>query len=141
MNDLRYAVRGLLRTPGFTTAAVLTLALGIGANTAIFQLIDAVALRPLPVPNPDELVEVRIVGGNQGFGLNPDAYGQLTRPVWQELRDHQQALTGLFAWGTRQMRVGERTDLRSARGIAVSGEFFVEPWRQTLSRSIDSACR
>ena len=143
MTDLRYAIRTLLNSPGFTTAAVLTLALGIGANTAIFQLIDAVALRPLPIPNPDELVEVRIVGGNRGFGLNPDVYGGMTRPAWQELRDHQQALTGMFAWSTRQIRVGERSDLRTARGIAVSGEFFaslgVQPYRGRLIQPADEA--
>jgi predicted permease len=146
MNDFHYAFRSLFRTPGFTAAAVLTLALGIGANTAIFQLIDAVALRPLPVPDPHELVEVRIVGGNQGFGVNPGAYGQLTRPAWQELRDHQQALTGLFAWGTRETRVGERSDLRTARGIAVSAGFFdslgVQPYRGRLIQPADetTAC-
>ena len=99
-NDFRYAFRSLLKSPGFTAVAVLTLALGIGANTAIFQLIDAVALRPLPIPNPRELVEVRIVGSNRGFGLNAGRYPQLTRPVWQELRSQQQALDGMFAWGT-----------------------------------------
>ena len=143
MNDLRHAIRTLLKSPGFTTAAVLTLALGIGANTAIFQLIDAVALRPLPIPNPHELVEVRIVGGNRGFGLNPDVYGGMTRPAWQELRDHQQALTGMFAWSTRQIRVGERNDLRTARGIEVSGEFFsslgVQPYRGRLIQPADEA--
>jgi putative ABC transport system permease protein len=141
MNDLHYAFRNLAKTPAFTIAAVLTLALGIGANTAIFQLIDAVALRPLPIPNPEELVEIRIVGGNRGFGLNPAAYGQLTRPVWQELRDHQQALSGLFAWGPRDARVGERSELRAAKGIAVSGEFFaslgVQPYRGRLTRATD----
>ena len=124
LSDFRYAIRGLLRSPGFTLVAVLTLALGIGANTAIFQLIDAVALRPLPIPNPQELVEVRIVGTNRGFGLNAGRYSQLTRPVWQELRNQQQALDGTFAWGTDDLRVGERSDLRPANGIFVSGEYF-----------------
>ena len=58
--DLWYGVRGLARSPGFTAVAVLTLALGIGANTAIFQLLDAVRLRSLPVTNPSELTLVRL---------------------------------------------------------------------------------
>ena len=146
MNDLRYAFRTLLKNPGFTIVAVLTLALGIGANTAIFQLIDAVALRPLPVPDPEALVEVRIAGGNRGFGVNPGRYVQLTRPVWEELRKHQQALDGMFAWGTRELRVGERTNLRAASGIAVSGEYFstlgVTPYRGRLIEPADemAAC-
>jgi hypothetical protein len=57
-NDLRYAVRGLLRTPGFATAAVLTLAIGIGANTAIFSIVDHVILRPLAYDDPDRLYVV-----------------------------------------------------------------------------------
>src|SRR5919112_1639557 len=109
--DLLYGVRMLRKSPGFTVVAVLTLALGIGANTAIFQLIDAVRLRTLPIANPDELAEVRIVGGNKGFGVNQGFYSQLTRPVWEELRANQQAFSGMFAWAPIDRRAGDRTDL------------------------------
>jgi predicted permease len=131
--DLRYAVRVLARTPLFTATAVVTLALGIGANAAIFELINAVGLQPLPVRRPSELAEVRIAGGNGGFGLNPGRYSQLPRPLWRELRAHQQAFSGMFAWTAWDMRVGERSDLRRVNGIVVSGDFFsvlgIEPWR------------
>src|SRR5947207_9518202 len=70
MNDLRFAFRQLLKNPGFTAVAVLTLALGIGANTAIFQLLNALRLKTLPVSKPQELIEVRIVGGNPGLGIS-----------------------------------------------------------------------
>jgi putative ABC transport system permease protein len=139
--DLRYALRVLARTPLFTAVAVVTLALGIGANAAIFELINAVGLQPLPVRRPSELVEVRIAGGNGGFGLNPGRYGQLPRPIWRELRRHQQAFSDLFAWTTWDMRVGERSDLRRVKGLVVSGSFFsvlgIEPWRGRLIEPID----
>ena len=143
--DVRYAVRVLLRTPGFFVTALLTLALGIGANTAIFELINALALRPLPIPHPEQLAEIRIQGGNQGFGINPGPYGQLTRPVWDELRTHQEAFSGVFAWSARDLRLGQIPDLQRASGIAVSGEFFrvlgVQPWRgRLLGPEDETAC-
>ncbi len=134
--DIRFASRTLAKSPGFTAVAVMTLALGIGANTAIFQLLDAVRLRSLPVPNPHELAEVRIVGGNHGMGLNGGAYAQLTRPVWQEIREHHEPFSGVFAWSAGDVSVAHGSDLRHAYGLYVSGEFFrvlgVEPWRGRL---------
>jgi hypothetical protein len=69
--DIRYALRGFAKSPGFTTVAIVTLALGIGANTAVFQLVDAVRLRSLPIQKPEELADLRIVGGNPGRRWSP----------------------------------------------------------------------
>src|ERR1700691_4779527 len=82
--DLRYGTRALRLSPGFAAVAILSLGLGIGANTAIFQLLNAVRLRSLPVQNPRQLAEVRIAGGNAGMGVN-DSYGALTRPMWEQI--------------------------------------------------------
>src|SRR6266446_9519996 len=92
--DLRYSARQFRLSPGFALVAIVSLALGIGANTAIFQLLDAVRLRSLPVQNPQELADVRIVGGNGGMGINPGRYGGLTRPVWQQIQAQQQTFSG-----------------------------------------------
>ncbi|PYQ69548.1 MAG: hypothetical protein DMG04_27915 [Acidobacteria bacterium] len=70
VRDIRYAARMLRANPGFTLVAILSLALGIGANAAILQLIEAVRLRSLPVPRAEELTEVRIAGGNGGWGVS-----------------------------------------------------------------------
>src|SRR6266704_2814865 len=70
VQDLRFGLRILSKSPGFTAVVILTLALGIGANTAIFQLVDSVRLRSMPVPNPQELVELRVANGNGGMGIN-----------------------------------------------------------------------
>jgi predicted permease len=141
--DLRYGARLLRLSPAFTTVAVLSLALGIGANTAIFQLLDAVRLRSLPVERPEELAEVRIAGGNSGMGLNPGRYGGVTRPIWEELRRQQQAFSGLPAWNTGTARLGRSNDARWVQTISVSGEFFstlgVLPLRGRLFRPEDEA--
>jgi len=142
--DLRYAARTLRLCPGFAAVAIVSLALGIGANTAIFQLLDAVRLRSLPVKNPRELAEVKIVGGNHGMGMNQQ-YGELTRPIWQLLRDQQQAFSGAFAWSANQRYVGRGSEMRSFRGLWVTGDFFrvlgVRPWRGRLLMPEDeSAC-
>ncbi len=133
--DLRYGVRMLRANSGFTAVAVLSLALGIGANTAIFQLLDVVRLRSLPVKNPRELAEIKIVGGNGGMGVN-GYYGQLTRPIWEEIRSNHPAFSGIFAWNTDGFTVGEGSGFQFANGMVVSGDFFrvlgVAPWRGRL---------
>jgi hypothetical protein len=105
LQDLRYAARILRRSPALTATAVLTLALGIGANTAVFQLINAVAMRSLPVRDPGELVEVRIAGGNKGFGITNGAPDSL-----------QRASTASSARSSRKSRTsGARNPPRAAR--------------------------
>ncbi len=133
--DLRFGLRMLRKSPTLTITATLTLALGIGANTAIFQLLDAVRLRSLPVRNPDELAEIRIIGGNHGMGLNQD-YGELTRPLWQAIREHQQAFSDVFAWSVNQRYIGQGAGMRRFKALWVSANFFqalgVQPWRGRL---------
>ena len=135
LQDLRYALRTLRKSPGFTATAIFTLGLGIGANTAIFQLLDAVRLRVLPVPNPQELAEVRIVGGNTGMGLNQQ-YGELTQPLWHEIREKQHAFSGAFAWSVNQRYIGQGSEMRHFNALFVSGDFFrvlgVRPFRGRL---------
>ncbi len=122
--DLRYAARLLRRSPGFAVAAILSLALGIGANTAIFQLLDALRLRSLPIPRPHELVEVVVDGGNRGYGVSDSSNAHLTNPLWEGLRDSQQAFAGLFVWGNAGLPVGRGRDLQFPHSIWVSGDFF-----------------
>ncbi len=124
--DVRYALRVLRGSPGFTLVAIVSLALGIGANTAIFQLIDAIRLRHLPVPRAEELADIRIAGGNGGWGVSENANSQLTYPLWEQIRSHQQAFSGIFAWGTTPFLVGTGPDARVVGGLWVSGQAFRE---------------
>jgi len=100
LQDVRFAVRTLRKSWGFAVTAVLTLALGIGANAAIFQLLDAVRLRNLPVAKPATLAAVRIKSGTRGFGITSggDFDTMLSYPMWEQIRLHQQSFSGVFAW-------------------------------------------
>ena len=121
--DLKYGARQLRLNPGFTLTAVLSLALGIGANTAIFTLVDQIVLRLLPVHNPRELVQLRVEGGR--FGSNSgDGQHTFSRPTYLALRDENTVLSGL---------TGQRIELASLVGEdrsemisvgLVAGNFF-----------------
>jgi predicted permease len=144
--DVRYAVRGFVKSPGFTIVAVLTLALGIGANTAVFQLLDAVRLRSLPIQNPRELADLRVVGGNKGFGISDNVFTQFTVPMWQEVRRHHDPFSGVFAWRTADAMVGKLSEAKRVHGLEVSGEFFnvlgIAPWQGRLIEPQDeSSCQ
>jgi predicted permease len=117
----------LTKSPAFTAVAVLSLALGIGANTAIFQLLNAVRLKNLPVRNPQELAQVRLresdvelTRGNKGYMR----YAPVTNPLWEQIRDRQEAFSGIAAWGIAGFNLAQGGEVRPARGLWVSGDFF-----------------
>ncbi|MGH9938297.1 MAG: ABC transporter permease, partial [Blastocatellia bacterium] len=130
--DLRYGARMLLRKPGVTLIAIITLALGIGANTAIFTLLDAVLLRPLLARDPQQLVILS----------NPDSHGMsaglflgerfsFAYHEFEELRDHNQVFSGVFAvsgWPSTQRvaveGVSQSGEAEPARISMVSGAYF-----------------
>jgi putative ABC transport system permease protein len=123
--DLKHGARLLRLNPGFAIVAILSLALGVGANTAIFQLLDAVRLRTLPVKDPQQLVDVRIADTSTGrtgsfMGRRP----MMTNPLWEQIRDHQQAFSGVFAWGNSAFNLTTGGEARYAQGLWVSGDFF-----------------
>ena len=125
VHDLRYALRTLRKNRGFTAIAVLTLALGIGANAAIFVLFDAVRLRTLPVDDPEDLVEVKISNAAHGRSGNfSSRHPELTHPQWIEIRERQQAFSGVFAFANDSFNLAATGEVRNAQGLWVSGDFF-----------------
>jgi putative ABC transport system permease protein len=122
--DLRFGLRLLRKASGFTTVAVASLALGIGANTAIFQLINAVRLRSLPVANPQELAEVKITNPEASTGDFSSSHPSMTNPQWEWIRAHQESFSGMFAWSESNLNLAQSGQVRMARGLMVSGDFF-----------------
>src|SRR5262245_61195659 len=114
LQDIRYAARMLLKYPGFTAVAVLTLALGIGANTAIFSVVDAVLLHPLPLEAPERIVQVW--ESWKGEGTAPVAW-----PKFVEWRQQSQSFESIAAcnWGeSLALSDGDRPELISGRSIS-----------------------
>ena len=116
LGDVRYGVRALGRSPAFTVVAVASLALAIGANTAIYTLIDAVVLRSLPVPGPEQLAQV-----TQG---EPKGGEYFTNPLWEQIRDRQSGFTQLAAFSETSFISGEGADAKRLNGEWVSGDYF-----------------
>ena len=122
--DLRYAMRLLVRDKGFAAAAIISLALGIGANTAIFQLLDAVRLRTLPVSAPEQLVEVRFKPGTSRSGSFTGRRPMLTYPLFDEIRRRQTVFTGMFAWNSAPLNTAAGGEVRRIEGLWTSGEMW-----------------
>jgi predicted permease len=129
--DLRYGLRGLRKSPGFTAVAILTLALGIGANTAVFTLVDAVMLKSLPVPQPDQLYRLGDwdnccqMTGTQNYG----SFVLYSYPLYKYLRQHTDEFSGLTAFSPSLnflsvRRSGVQTAAEPAIGEYVSGDYF-----------------
>ena len=122
--DLRYAARSLRLNPVFALVAVASLALGIGANTAIFQLLDAVRLRSLPVERPNELIGVQLADRTGQRGSQWTGYPALTNPIWEEIRNRPAVGARMFAWADADFNLAPTGEMRPARGLWVSGGFF-----------------
>ena len=122
--DLHHATRLLWQSPVFTVVAVASLALGIGANTAIFQLIDALRLRSLPVRKASQLVTVQLADKTGIRGHQTTGYSALTNAVWEKLRENQDIFSGMLAWDSNNFGLTPGGEVRLAQGLFVSGDFF-----------------
>src|SRR5437879_2949821 len=121
MGDFKSAVRALKATPIVSTVAALSLALGIGANTAIFSIVNSLLLRALPVAEPQRLATISSESGdNMGFkaglGWNYD--------MWARLRQRAQAFDGAAAWSTGRLNLGQGLDTQPIDALVTSGDFF-----------------
>jgi len=124
VQDVRYALRVFRHNPGFAAVAVASLALGIGANTALFEVVDALRLQTLPVADPSSLVEVRLSSTDGMRGSMESWHASVTNPIWEAIRDRQQALSAIFAWGSDQFDLTHGGETHTADGLWVSGDAF-----------------
>ena len=118
LRDLSFSARLLRRSPGFTAVALLTLALGVGANTAVFSLVNGLLLRPLPVPHSEQLVVLRMESGGPG----PDY--DFPTPFFRSLEGRREVFTDVFAYNLDTLQVKGPSANENIHGVLVSGQFF-----------------
>ncbi len=117
IKDIRYAIRNLIKRPGFVAIAVITLALGIGANTAIFSLVNTVMLRSLPVDRPNEILSVAVRGKN-------DSMSAFSYPNYKDFRDRNDVLSGLLVYRFVPLSLSRGGNNERVWGYEVSGNYF-----------------
>ncbi|PYU59621.1 MAG: hypothetical protein DMG55_13265 [Acidobacteria bacterium] len=124
--DLHYSVRMLRKSPGFAAVAIVTLALGIGANTAIFSLTDQILLRDLPVPHPEQLFILRSPGPNHGhtWGDVDQGAQSFSYPMYKDLRERATVFSGLLACRRITVNVSGHGETQAAHADLISGNFF-----------------
>jgi len=138
--DLRYGLRVLAKSPGFALIALLTLSLGIGANAAIFQLIDAVRLRTLPVRSPNTLAIIHLNNNHWGSGNFNGPYANFTYPLWKQVEQRQEAFSSIAAWGQERDNLANGGEVDNAQVLWVTGQFFsVLDLQPVLGRLISPA--
>ena len=118
--DLRFAIRLMRQTPIVSGVAMLSLALGIGANVAIFSLVNALMLKALPIHEPERLVNIQQVSSSP----TAQPSSSFTYPQWEYLRDHQDFLAGLLATSNGRFNLNASGELRPVNGVWVDGHFF-----------------
>ncbi|MEK6281428.1 MAG: ABC transporter permease [Acidobacteriota bacterium] len=118
IKDLRYGIRMLAKSPAFTGVAILSLALGVGANTTVFSLLDAVMLRSLPVQNPDQIVEIATgqIGG--------EPHTDFSYPLYATLRDKNESFSGMVAYSNINLGLAAGDTTERIRGEFVSSNYF-----------------
>ena len=122
MQDIRLAFRALRATPVVSLVAILSLALGIGANTAIFSLVDSVILRALPVKEPGQLVMLSDEPGARV--ANTRGITSWTNPIWEQVRDRRDLFDSVFAWSTSRFNLAAGGETQFVDGIWASGRMF-----------------
>jgi putative ABC transport system permease protein len=114
LRDVRHGLRVWARSPGFTAVALTSLALGIGANTAIFSIVNSLVLRPLPVRDPQQLVQIQRTA----------ALRSLSNPIWEALRSRPDLFAHAAAWGTTTFNMADGGEVQPVSGLWISGSFF-----------------